>query len=43
MNTTISSTGVNHLAISTSDIKSQIAYFTDILDCRVRTLYRMHR
>ena len=42
MNTTISSTGVNHLAISTRDIKSQIAYFTDVLGCPVRALYRMH-
>ena len=42
MNTSISSTGVNHLAISTRDIKSQIAYLTDVLGCPVRALYRMH-
>ena len=41
MNTTISSTGVNHLAISTRDIKSQIAYFIDVLGCPVHALYRM--
>ncbi len=35
-------TGVDHLAIATRDIKSQIAYFTDILGCPLRALYRMH-
>lgn len=34
--------GVNHLAISTRDIKTQIAYFTDVLGCPLRALYRMH-
>ena len=42
MKTLISSTGVNHLAISTRDIKSQIAYFTDVLGCPAHALYRMH-
>jgi catechol 2,3-dioxygenase-like lactoylglutathione lyase family enzyme len=34
--------GVNHLAIATRDIKSQIAFFTDVLGCPLRALYRMH-
>jgi catechol 2,3-dioxygenase-like lactoylglutathione lyase family enzyme len=40
--TTIHPTGVNHLAIATRDIKSQIAYFTDVLGCPLKALYRMH-
>jgi catechol 2,3-dioxygenase-like lactoylglutathione lyase family enzyme len=35
-------TGVNHLAIATRDIKSQIAFFTDVLGCPLKALYRMH-
>jgi catechol 2,3-dioxygenase-like lactoylglutathione lyase family enzyme len=42
MATTIHPTGVNHLAIATRDVKSQIAYFTDVLGCPLRALYRMH-
>src|SRR5246500_5886952 len=42
MATTIHPTGVNHLAIATRDIKSQIAYFTDVLGCPLRAPYRMH-
>jgi catechol 2,3-dioxygenase-like lactoylglutathione lyase family enzyme len=40
--TSIHPTGVNHLAIATRDIKSQIAYFTDVLGCSLKALYRMH-
>jgi len=38
----ISPTDVNHLAIGTRDIKSMIAFFTDVLGCPLRALYRMH-
>jgi catechol 2,3-dioxygenase-like lactoylglutathione lyase family enzyme len=40
--TAIHPTGVNHLAIATRDIKSQIAFFTDVLGCPLKALYRMH-
>jgi catechol 2,3-dioxygenase-like lactoylglutathione lyase family enzyme len=42
MTMTVRPNGVNHLAIATRDIKSQIAYFTDVLGCPLRALYRMH-
>jgi catechol 2,3-dioxygenase-like lactoylglutathione lyase family enzyme len=34
--------GVHHLALMTSDIKSQIAYFTDVLGAELKALYWMH-
>ncbi|WP_433756722.1 VOC family protein [Nocardia sp. CA-135398] len=34
--------GVNHVAISTRNIKNQIAFFTDVLGCPLKALYRMH-
>lgn len=34
--------GVHHLAISTTDIKQQIEYFTDVLGCELAALYWMH-
>jgi catechol 2,3-dioxygenase-like lactoylglutathione lyase family enzyme len=34
--------GVHHLAIATSDIKTQIAYFTDVLGMELVALYWMH-
>ncbi|MGF1663187.1 MAG: VOC family protein [Kineosporiaceae bacterium] len=34
--------GINHLAIATRDIKTQIAFFTDVLGARLRALYWMH-
>ena len=34
--------GVHHLAISTSDIKAQIAYFSDVLGMELVALYWMH-
>ena len=34
--------GVHHLAISTADIKGQIAYFTDVLGMELVALYWMH-
>ncbi|MBF6065356.1 VOC family protein [Nocardia terpenica] len=40
--TTTHPTGVNHLAIATRDIKTQIAFFTDVLGCPLKALYRMH-
>ncbi|MHA7665608.1 VOC family protein [Mycolicibacterium sp. HS_4_1] len=40
--TAIHPRGVNHLAISTRDIKAQIAFFTDVLGCPLKALYRMH-
>ena len=34
--------GVDHLASATRDMKSQIAFFTDVLGCPLRALYWMH-
>ncbi len=34
--------GVHHLAISTADIKSQIAFFSDVLGMELVALYWMH-
>lgn len=34
--------GVHHLAISTSDIKAQIEFFSDVLGCELVALYWMH-
>lgn len=34
--------GINHLAISTRDIKGQIAFFSDVLGGELKALYWMH-
>ncbi|MBM3646009.1 MAG: VOC family protein [Alphaproteobacteria bacterium] len=34
--------GLHHLAIATADIKTQIAFFTDVLGCELVALYWMH-
>jgi catechol 2,3-dioxygenase-like lactoylglutathione lyase family enzyme len=34
--------GVNHLAISTADMKAQLTFFADVLGCATRALYWMH-
>ena len=34
--------GINHLAIATRDIKTQIEYFTDVLGGELKALYWMH-
>jgi catechol 2,3-dioxygenase-like lactoylglutathione lyase family enzyme len=34
--------GVHHLAISTGDVKAQIAFFTDVLGAELKALYWMH-
>ena len=34
--------GIHHLAIATTDIKSQIEYFSDVLGCELVALYWMH-
>ena len=33
---------VNHLAISTNDMKGQLEFFTDVLGCPLKALYWMH-
>ena len=35
-------TGVHHLALSTTDIKAQIGFFTDVLGGELKALYWMH-
>ncbi|MPY92396.1 MAG: VOC family protein [Acidimicrobiia bacterium] len=34
--------GVNHLAISTRDMKAQLEFFCDVLGCPLKALYWMH-
>ena len=34
--------GVNHLALSTADMKAQLTFFADVLGCPTRALYWMH-
>lgn len=34
--------GVNHLAISTTDMKGQLTFWADVLGCPTRALYWMH-
>jgi len=34
--------GVNHLAISTTDMKAQLTYWAEVLGCPTRALYWMH-
>ena len=34
--------GVNHLALSTADMKTQLTYWADVLGCPTRALYWMH-
>jgi len=39
---TLHPTGVNHLAISTKDMKAQLKYWAEVLGCPTRALYWMH-
>ena len=34
--------GIHHLAVATKDIKTQIAFFNDVLGCELVALYWMH-
>lgn len=34
--------GVHHIAIMTADIKGQIAFFTDVLGCKLSAIFDMH-
>ena len=40
--TTLHPRGVNHLAISTCDMKAQLSFWSDVLGCPLRALYWMH-
>ena len=40
--TTLHPRGVNHLAISTSDMKGQLTFWTEVLGCPLKALYWMH-
>jgi catechol 2,3-dioxygenase-like lactoylglutathione lyase family enzyme len=42
MSKNIKVNGINHLAISTSNMKEQITFFTDVLGMRLVALYWMH-
>jgi catechol 2,3-dioxygenase-like lactoylglutathione lyase family enzyme len=34
--------GVHHIAVMTADIKAQIAFFTDVLGCKLSAIFDMH-
>jgi catechol 2,3-dioxygenase-like lactoylglutathione lyase family enzyme len=40
--TTLHPRGVNHLALSTRDMKGQLEFWTDVLGCPLKALYWMH-
>lgn len=40
--TTLHPRGVNHLALSTCDMKGQLEYWSDVLGCPLKALYWMH-
>jgi len=42
MSVTIHPRGINHLAIATRDIKTQIEFFTDVLGCKLNALFWMY-
>ena len=42
MTTTLHPRGVNHLALSTRDMKGQLEFWCDFLGCPLRALYYMH-
>ena len=40
--TVLHPTGVNHLALSTRDMKTQLTFWSDVMGCAVKALYWMH-
>ncbi|MEL6857401.1 MAG: VOC family protein [Pseudomonadota bacterium] len=38
----VKATGIHHLAIMSADIKSHIAFFSDVLGCKLSALFDMH-
>ena len=38
----VKATGIHHLAIMSADIKSQIAFFSDVLGCKLSAIFDMH-
>lgn len=42
INPTLRPRGVNHLAISTTDMKAQLTFWGDVLGCPTKALYWMH-
>ncbi len=38
----IKATGVHHLAVMSADIKSHIAFFSDVLGCKLSAIFDMH-
>ena len=40
--TTLKPTGVNHLALSTTDMKRQLTFWCDVLGLPLKALYWMH-
>ena len=37
--TVLHPTGVNHLALSTRDMKTQLTFWSDVMGCAVKALY----
>lgn len=40
--TTLHPNGVNHLALSTRDMKTQIRFWSEVVGCKLKALYWMH-
>ena len=38
----IKASGIHHIAIMAADIKKHIAFFSDVLGCRLSALFDMH-
>ena len=38
----VKATGIHHLAIMSADIKSHIAFFSDVLGCKLSAIFDMH-
>lgn len=38
----IKATGIHHLAVMSADIKSHIAFFSDVLGCKLSAIFDMH-
>lgn len=42
MSANVQPTGIHHLAVMTGDMKRQIAFFSDVLGCRLVAIFDMH-
>ena len=38
----VKANGIHHLAVMTADIKQHIAFFSDVLGCKLSAIFDMH-